>query len=41
VGFVDKLALGQIFFFQVFRFSPVDIIPPWLSIFVYRVVDEQ
>jgi hypothetical protein len=32
VGFVvDKVALGQVFL-QVLQFSPVNIIPPWLSI---------
>jgi hypothetical protein len=32
VGFVmDKLALGQVFL-RVIRFSPVNIIPPWLHV---------
>jgi hypothetical protein len=30
VRFVDKVALGQVFF-RVLRFSPVSIIPPSLS----------
>jgi hypothetical protein len=30
---VDKVALGQVF--------PVNIIPPWLSILVYRLGDEK
>jgi hypothetical protein len=40
VGFVvDKVALGQVFyaFFDV----PVNIIPPWLFILTYHLVDEQ
>jgi hypothetical protein len=35
VGFmVDKVALGHVFLL-VLRFSPVNIIPPWLSILIY------
>jgi hypothetical protein len=35
LGFVvDEVALWLIFL-RVIRFSPVDIIPPWLSIFIY------
>jgi hypothetical protein len=41
VGFVvDKVALGQVFL-RVLRFSPVIIIPPWLSILIYHLRDEQ
>jgi hypothetical protein len=41
VGFVvDKVALGQASL-QVLWFYPVGIIPPWLSVLVYRVGDEQ
>jgi hypothetical protein len=36
----DTVALGQ-FFFQVLRFSPVNIIPPTLSILMYHVGDEE
>jgi len=37
MGFVvDKVALGQVFL-QVLRFSPVSIIPPWLSILIYHL----
>jgi hypothetical protein len=33
VGFVvDKVALGQVFL-RVLRFSPVSIIPPWVTLF--------
>jgi hypothetical protein len=33
VGFVvDKVALGRIFL-RVLRFSPVNIIPPWVPLF--------
>jgi hypothetical protein len=40
VGFVlDIVALGQVFL-RVLRFSPVNIIPPWLSILIYHLVDE-
>jgi hypothetical protein len=39
-GFVmDKVALGQIFF-RVLCFSPVSIIPPWLSILTDHLVDK-
>jgi hypothetical protein len=31
---VDKVALGQLLL-RVFRLSPVNIIPPWLSILIY------
>jgi hypothetical protein len=31
MGFVDKVSLGQVFL-RVPRFSPANIIPPWLSI---------
>jgi hypothetical protein len=37
---VDNVALGQVFL-RVFRFSPVSIIPPWLSILIYRLEVEQ
>jgi hypothetical protein len=37
---VDKVALGQVSL-RVLRFSPVNIIPPWLSILTFRVGDEQ
>jgi hypothetical protein len=41
VGFVvDKVALGQAFF-TVLQFSPVNIIPPWLSILINHLRDEQ
>jgi hypothetical protein len=41
VGFVvDKVALGQASL-RVLRFSPVNIIPPWLSILIYQLGDEQ
>jgi hypothetical protein len=37
VGFVvDKVAQGQ-FYLRVLRFSPVNIIPPLLSVLVYRL----
>jgi hypothetical protein len=40
VGFVvDKVALGQVFL-RLLRFSPVNIIPPWLSMFIYHLGDE-
>jgi hypothetical protein len=40
VGFVvDKVALGQVFS-QLFGF-PVNIILPWLSMFIYYLGDEQ
>jgi hypothetical protein len=40
VGFVvDKVALGQVFL-RVLRFPPVNIIPPWPSMFVYHLVYE-
>jgi hypothetical protein len=38
---VDKVALGQVLYSRVFRFYPVNIIPPWLSILIYRVGNEQ
>jgi hypothetical protein len=41
VGFVvDKVALGQVFL-RVLRFSPVNIIPPRLSLLTYHLGDEQ
>jgi hypothetical protein len=41
VGFVKaKVALGQVFL-QVLWFSPVNIIPPWLSVLIYHLGDEQ
>jgi hypothetical protein len=36
---VDKATLGQ-GFLRVFRFSPVSIIPPWLSILICHPGDE-
>jgi hypothetical protein len=40
VGFVvDKVAMVQ--FLRVLRVFPVSIIPPWLSILVYHLGDEQ
>jgi hypothetical protein len=36
---VDKEALGQICL-RVLRFSFINIIQPWLSIFIYRLGDE-
>jgi hypothetical protein len=41
VGFVvDKVELGQVFLL-VLRISHVNIIPPWLSILIYHLRDEQ
>jgi hypothetical protein len=37
---VDKVARGQVSL-PVLRFFPVRIIPPWLSILVYHLEDEQ
>jgi hypothetical protein len=37
---VDKVALGQSFL-QVVRFSPVSIIPPWLSIVIIWRGEQQ
>jgi hypothetical protein len=37
---VKKVALWQVHL-RVLQFSPVNIIPPWLSIFMYHLVDEQ
>jgi hypothetical protein len=37
---VDRVALGQVFL-QVFWFSPVIIIPPWLSVLMYHLGYEQ
>jgi hypothetical protein len=38
VGFVvDEVALGQVFL----RFSPFSITPPWLSMLIYHLGDEQ
>jgi hypothetical protein len=40
VGFVvDEVALRS--FLRVLTISPVNMIPPWLSIFIYNLVDEQ
>jgi hypothetical protein len=36
---VDKVALGQVVL-RVLRFSPVDIIPPWISTLKYLLEDE-
>jgi hypothetical protein len=35
----DKVAVGQ-GFFRVFRVFPVSIIPPWLSVVIYSLMDE-
>jgi hypothetical protein len=41
VGFVvDKVALAKVFL-RVLRFSPVSIIPPWLSMSIHHLEDEQ
>jgi hypothetical protein len=41
VGFVvEKVALGQDFL-GIVRFSPVSIIPPWLSMLIYHLGDEE
>jgi hypothetical protein len=41
VGFVvDRVALGQVFL-SVLQFFPVNIIPPWLSILIYHLENEQ
>jgi hypothetical protein len=41
VGFVvDKVALGQVSD-RAFRFYPVNIIQPWLSILIYHLQDQQ
>jgi hypothetical protein len=37
---VDKVALGQVSF-RVLCFFPANIIPPWLSILIYRMGNEQ
>jgi hypothetical protein len=37
---VEKVALGQVFL-RVNRFSPVNIIRPWFSTFIYRLEDGQ
>jgi hypothetical protein len=37
---VDKMSMGQDFF-RVLPFCPVNSIPPWLSILIYRLGDEQ
>jgi hypothetical protein len=34
------VALGQVFL-RVLRFYPVSIIPPWLSMLIYHLEDEQ
>jgi hypothetical protein len=41
VGFLEeKVALGQVFL-QVLQFSLFNIIPPWLSMLIYHLEDEQ
>jgi hypothetical protein len=40
VRFVDKIAVGQVFL-PVLRFISVNIIPPWLSILMSHLGDEQ
>jgi hypothetical protein len=41
VGFVvDEVSLRQVFLRDL-RFSPVSIVPPWLSILIYNLEDEQ
>jgi hypothetical protein len=41
IGFLmDKVALGK-YFLRVFRFFPVNIITPWLSILICHLGDEQ
>jgi hypothetical protein len=41
VGFmVGRVALGQVSL-RALRFSPVSFIPPWLSILIYCLGDEQ
>jgi hypothetical protein len=41
LGFVvDKLAMGQVFL-RVLWSYPVHIIPPWLSMLIYHLEDEQ
>jgi hypothetical protein len=37
---MDKVTLGQVFL-RVFRFSPVNIIPSWLTIVMYHLGGEQ
>jgi hypothetical protein len=37
---VDKMALGQVFL-EFFVLLLVNIIPPWLSILIYHLGDEQ
>jgi hypothetical protein len=37
---MNELALEQVFL-RVLRLSPVNIIPPWLSILVCHLGDEQ
>jgi hypothetical protein len=36
---VEKVALGHVFL--RLQFSPVSIIPPWLSVLIYHLGDEQ
>jgi hypothetical protein len=36
----DTVPLGQVFL-RVLTLSPVDIIPPWLSIYLYNLGAEQ
>jgi hypothetical protein len=41
VGFVvDKVALGQALF-RFLRFSPVNVITPWLFVLIYHLGHEQ
>jgi hypothetical protein len=41
VGFVlEKVALGQVYL-RVLRFPPGNIIPPWPSILIHHLRDEQ
>jgi len=35
---VDRVALGQVFL-RVLWFSPVSLIPPWLSMLIYHLED--
>jgi hypothetical protein len=36
----EQMALGQIFL-RVLRLSPVNIIPPWLSAFIYHLGNKK
>jgi hypothetical protein len=41
VGFVvDKVALGQVFI-RILLVFPLSITPPWLSVLIYHMRDEQ